>query len=153
MLVPFRQVLLPMAQLVCGLTRRDEPAPTNEEMVPWEPIAILVPEPDELHVLSGITFQDTFDQLDDLKVAVLDLISGRRVALVRHTQNNASGTEVHVLPQQFTSATDLPGIMTAIDQHQDALITETLDALGIEAAEVSWRRPAGAWLQQHGAEA
>src|SRR6266581_1724856 len=98
---PFRQVLLPMAQLAYGLTRRDEPEPTNEEMVPWEPIAILVPEPDELHMLSGITFQDTFDQLDYVKVAVMDLISGRRIALIRHTRNTASGTEVHALPQQF----------------------------------------------------
>jgi hypothetical protein len=64
-----------------------------------------------LHAQSGITFQDTLDRFDYLKVAVLDLVSGRRIALVRHARNTTSGTEVHVLPQRFTSATHLPGVI------------------------------------------
>jgi hypothetical protein len=144
----FKQVLLPRAQLAYGLTRRrDQPEPTMAELVPWEPVAVLVPEPDELHARLGITFQETQDQLDYLRLAMLDLASGRRIALVRHSRSPAPGTEVYVLPQQLTSATDLPGVMTAIDRHQSALITETLNALGIDAGEVSWRRPIGAWLQ------
>lgn len=142
MIRAFKQVLLPQAQLAYGQTRRtDQPEPTVEELVPWEPVATLVPEPDELHVRLAIAFQETHDQLDYLKVAVLDLASGRRIALIRHTRSPGPGTDVHVLPQQFTSATDLPGVMAAIDRHQDALITETLSALGIDPQAVSWRRP------------
>ena len=122
--------------------------------MPWEPVATLVPEPDELHARLAIAFQETHDQLDYLKLGVLDLASGRRIALIRHTRSPGPGTDVHVLlPQQFTSATDLPGVMAAIDRHQDALITETLSALGIDAQAVSWRRPIGVWLRQHHAEA
>ena len=150
----FKQVLLPQSQLAYGLTRRtDQPEPTVAELVPWEPVVVLVPEPGDLHARLGIAFQETHDQLDYLQLAVLDLASGRRIALIRHSRNQATGTEVHVLPQQFTSATDLPGVIAAIDRHQDALVTETLSALGIDAQEVSWRRPIGAWLQQHNAEA
>ena len=150
----FKQVLLPQSQLAYGLTRRtDQPEPTVAELVPWEPVVVLVPEPRDLHARLGIAFQETHDQLDYLQLAVLDLASGRRIALIRHSRNPAPGTEVHVLPRQFTSATDLSGVMAAIDCHQDALVTETLSALGIDAQEVSWRRPIGAWLQQHNAEA
>lgn len=81
--------------------------------------------------------------MDYLKLVVLDLASGRRIALIRHTGSPGPGTEVYVLPQQFTSATDLPGVMAAIDQNQDALVTELLSALGIGASEVSWNRPIG----------
>jgi hypothetical protein len=150
----FKQPLLRQAQLAYGLTwRTDQPEPTEAELVPWEPIVVLAAEPDDLHARRGIAFQETEDQLDDLKLAVLDLASGRRIALIRHSRNPAPGTEVHVLPRQFTSATDLSGVMAAIDCHQDALVTETLSALGIDAQEVFWRRPIGAWLQQHDAEA
>ena len=81
--------------------------------------------------------------MDYLHVAVLDLASGPRIALIRHSRNQATGTELHVLPQQFASATDLPGFMATIDRHQDSLVTETLSALGIDAQEVSWRRLSG----------
>jgi hypothetical protein len=84
---------------------------------------------------------------------MLDLASGRRIALIRHTRSPGPGTDVHVLPQQFTSATDWSGVMAAIDRHQDALIAETLRALGIDAQAVSWRRPIGAWLRQHHTDA
>jgi len=120
-----------------------------------QPVATLVPEPDELHARLAIAFQETHDQLDYLKLGVLDLASGRRIALIRHTRSPGAGYRrpCAAVPQQFTSATDLPGVMAAIDRHQDALITETLSALGIDAQAVSWRRPIGVWLRQHHAEA
>ena len=74
----FKQPLLRQAQLAYGMTwRTDQPEPTEPELVPWEPIVVLAAEPDDLHARRGIAFQETEDQLDDLKLAVLDLASGR----------------------------------------------------------------------------
>lgn len=124
------------------------PAFVGGELVPWEPIAELKLGPHELVVRARLRFQHTFDGLDFVQLAVVDLDSGRRIALLQHRGSPPSSTLLYVLPQQFTSATDLPGLMTAIDQQQDVLIEETLTALGLAATEVVWRRPIGTWRAQ-----
>ena len=44
MMGAFKQVMLPQSQLVYGLTRRtDQPEPTGAELVPWEPVVVLLP--------------------------------------------------------------------------------------------------------------
>ncbi len=53
-----------------------------------------------------------------------------------------------VLPQQFTSATDIASVMTAIDEQQEPIIGEVLGTLGLTNAEVIWRRPIGALRDQ-----
>lgn len=140
-----RQVLLSQAQLEHGLIARPGAPPfVAGELVPWEPVAKVGLEPDELVARTSLMFQDTFDGLDFLQLAVIDLDSGRRIALVRHREPSLPGTLIYVLPQQFTSATALPSVMSAIDEHQEALIEETLRTLGLMNAEVVWRRPIGA---------
>jgi hypothetical protein len=149
-----KQVLLSQAQLKHGLVAQPGVPPfVGGELVPWEPIAEVRLEPDQLAARTGLIFQDTFDGLDYLKLAVVDLDSGQRIALVRHRGRPLPpGTLIHCLPQRFTSATDLPGVMAALDEHQDVLIEETLETLGLEATDVVWRRPPRAWRCQHGAE-
>ncbi len=117
----FSQVPLPDEALAGGL------AALSEEKVPWWPVAILALEPSEIEQRYHIKFYDSFDNLDYLKVAVLDLCSGVRVALKRHRGTPGPGTDICVPEEIF--------------KHDSAIVSEVVDALGLHPDDVLWSRP------------
>ena len=63
----FRQVMLSEEQLRAGLVQ-----PVDEVRIPWEPIAMTQIRATELERMAGITFQESFDDLDEGYFAILD---------------------------------------------------------------------------------
>ena len=113
----FTPVRLNPAELRSGLTRElARPVPTT-------PIAVLKSEPPALEERLGVRFQETFDGLDQLKISVLRLPSGRAVSLLRHKGSPTPGTLVAALEH---------------DAGADAL-SETLSTLELPETEVAWR--------------
>jgi hypothetical protein len=140
----YRQIFLSPEELDYGLTiRHDRPRPPDHwEAVPWFPVAVLAEDPDALETRLGVTFQDTLDQLDYLRLVLLELPSGLRAALLRHRGAHGSGTDLYILPQQRVSVAALRRHMdAAIDSIQDAVLTEIVEALGLDREEVDWVRP------------
>jgi hypothetical protein len=140
----YRQVVLSDAQLASGLSNHPAlpPPPPDAEPVPWEPIAVLHAEPDDLERRLNISFQESIDDLDYLRLAVIDLADGIRVGLIRHTRNQAPGTQVHILPHQFIDV-EVPrqNLFAAIDQIQDGALQQIVDGLGLAPSDFSWKRP------------
>jgi hypothetical protein len=144
---PFRQVFISDDELEYGLTVRPNlPRLTDEqtatwEPVPWEGIATLKADPEALAERFGLVFQHTVDGLDLLRLAVVDLEDGLRVAFKRH-RGIGSGTYVDVLPQQFiddeTMRRDPFG---AMDRIQDDVLQQIMDGLGLVSDDFDWIRP------------
>ena len=134
---PYRQVFLSNDELAYGLTvRPDLPLLTDEqkrtwEPVPWEGIATLKAEPDAVAERFGLTFQDTIDGLDLLRLAVVDLDDGLRIAFKRHRGIQA-GTLLDIMPEQLVAAESLrQDLYAAIDGIQDAALRRIMDGLGL----------------------
>src|SRR5438552_2973948 len=87
-LPPFSQVPLRPEQLERGLA-----ASSNEE-VPSVPITMLAADCADLESRCGIHFHDSFDNLDDVKVAVVQLQDGPRLTLLRHRGSPVPGIEL-----------------------------------------------------------
>ena len=117
----FSQVPLPDEALAGGL------AALSEEKVPWWPVAILALEPSEIEQRYHIKFYDSFDNLDYLKVAVLDMCSGVRVALKRHRGTPGPGTDISVSANRI--------------HDYEPVVSEVVDALGLHPDDVLWSRP------------
>lgn len=134
----FHQTTLSYEELDYGLvTRTDRPLPPNFEPVPWEPIAGFMLEPEDLERALGLRFQETFDGLDYLRLAILELSSGRRVALYRY--RGARGLLLSILPQQFTLVeSEMETVAGAVT---DAVVREVLDVLTLDPGVVEWRHP------------
>jgi hypothetical protein len=116
----FRQITIPPAQLRSGVF-----GPANTE-VPWGRIALLAPRAQMLAERAGLKFADSFDGLDNLQVALIDVPSAGRVALVDHLGAPEPATEVHA---------DVEGAEAA------RILKAVLAALGLTESDVLWRRP------------
>jgi hypothetical protein len=77
-LSPFSQVTLRPEQLERG------PAASSNEEVPSVPITMIAADPADLESRWGIRFEDSFDNLDSVKVAVVQLRDGPRLTLLVH---------------------------------------------------------------------
>jgi hypothetical protein len=117
----FAQVPLSDQALSGGL------AALPEEEVPWWPVAIIALEPFEIEQKYHIEFNDSFDNLDYLKVAVLDMCSGVRVALKRHRGTPGPGTDI--------------GVSARYIHDYEPVVAEVVDALGLHPDDVLWSRP------------
>ena len=117
----FVQVPLSDKALAGGL------AALTEEEVPWWPVAIIALEPSEIEQKHHIEFYDSFDNLDYLKVAVLDMCSGVRVALKRHRGMPGPGTDISVSARHI--------------HDYEPVVAEVADALGLHPDDVLWSRP------------
>ena len=141
---PYRQVFLPDDQLEYGLTVRwNLPLPPPEqrrawEPVPWEPIAFVTSAPEQLAERFGLSFQHTGDDLDLLRIAVIDLDDGLRIAFKRH-RGPDDQTSLEVLPSQLASAEalrrDLAG---TLESFHDEALRRVMDGLGLRLDEFSW---------------
>jgi hypothetical protein len=117
-LTPFSQVPLRPEQLERGLA-----ASSNEE-VPSIPIAMIAADPADLESRCGIRFHDSFDNLDYVKVAVVQLRDGQRLTLLRHR------------------GTPVPDIeLCAIDASPASYDAAQMLVTMLGPLEISWRRP------------
>ena len=78
-----------------------------------------------LSLARHLTFQESFDNLDALQIAVLKLASGSRIALVHHLGFPESETELYADRDEW--------------KHHDVVPT-VLETLGIPESLVSWRQ-------------
>src|SRR3954447_5949502 len=85
----FHQVLILSIQLTSGVY-----IPANT-LVPRGRIALLAARARTLAERLGIGFADSFDGLDNLHVALIEVPSAGRVALVDHLSAPEPATEVH----------------------------------------------------------
>jgi hypothetical protein len=115
-----RQIVIPAPQL-----ETDVYGPTNT-LVPWGMIATLHSRALTLAKRVGLQFADSFDDVDDLKVALIETPSATLVALVDHLGAPVPATEVHA------NVAD-PGAA-------ERLLREVLAALKLSDDEVRWRR-------------
>ena len=116
----FRQVQLSREHLGQGVY-----GPHNT-LVPWGSIATLSCDAERLGRKLGIQFDDSFDGLDFVRVALLDLESGRRIALVQHTRAPETCVEIHA---------DAAGETCA-----GKVLEEVERTLGISPSCFNWRR-------------
>jgi hypothetical protein len=99
----------------------------DESHVETHEIAFLNHLPDRLHALHpSLSFEASWDDLDYLHFAMLDLVSQRRVALVSYDRSPVPGTMICVHPQQ----TDMASV-----------IQETIEHLGLAVEDITWIRP------------
>ena len=101
---PFSQVPLRPEQLERGLA-----ASSNAE-VPSVPITVIAADPADLESRWGIRFDDSFDDLDFIKVAVVQLRDGPRLTLLLHRGSPVPGIElcaVNASPASYDAAQTL----------------------------------------------
>jgi hypothetical protein len=106
---PFSQVPLRPEQLAYGLA-----ASSNEE-VPSVPITMIAADPADLESQWGIHFHDSFDNLDSVKVAVLQLRDGPRLTLLFHRGSPVPGIElcaVDASPASYDAARALVSMLS-----------------------------------------
>lgn len=117
----YRQIRFSEEQLRAGLDSR------LNWTSPGEYLAELRLEPAHLQEQFGIQFQPSFDQLDHLNVARVELPSKRQVTFIRHCGSPRAGTLVSADVKDIASSTDL--------------VDEVLTALGMDPSHVTWRAP------------
>ena len=101
---PLSQVPLRLEQLEHGL------AASSNEDVPSVPITMIAADPADLESQWGIHFDDSFDNLDYVKVAVVQLQAGPRLTLLRHRGSPVPGIElcaVDASPASYDAAQTL----------------------------------------------
>jgi hypothetical protein len=109
---PFSQVPLRPERLEHGLA-----ASSNEE-VPSVPITMIAADPAELESRWGIRFDDSFDNLDSVKVAVVQLRDGPRLTLLVHHGSPVPGIElcaVDASPASYDAAQTLVTMLSPRD--------------------------------------
>lgn len=143
----YRQVLLSDEELAYGLNvRPDLPKLTEEQQatwveVPWEPIAQLRVEPEALTERYELTFQDTVDGLDMLRLAVLGLDTGLRIAFKRH-RGAPGGTTVDILPSQLHHGAVTPDMLDRVmDTSQDDVLRQIMNCMALQTSDFTWVRP------------
>lgn len=112
----FRQVPLPTPKLEQGLS-----AFSNED-IPGVPVSMIAPEPSDLEH-RGIYFAQSFDDLDYVQVAVVQLNAGPRLALIRHQGNPMPGTEICAVDASAAS-------------HQ--AVATLAEILGVRRGDILW---------------
>jgi hypothetical protein len=141
---PYRQVRLPQKQLDVGI---ELPANSpflmeDREIVPLEAIAWVRFEPQDLETRLGVEFQYTTDDLDSMRIVVLELYDGVRISLIRHVHDPNVGTEIHINPSDFASLSELKAdVFGAIDRIQAHALDRVLRALPFDTADITWVRP------------
>lgn len=94
---------------------------------PGENLMMLSLEPENLESRLGITFQESWDGLDHLRVARIQTHSGKQFTLVRHRGGPLPGIIVAVGMGNLASAADIE--------------REVVEALELTSEEIAWRAP------------
>lgn len=112
----FRQVMLSEEQLRAGLVQ-----PVDEVQIPWEPIAMTQIRATELERMAGITFQESFDDLDEGYFAIL-FEASFGVTLKDYPGAPVKGTRICTDPMGQYSMSRLEIILEALHLSHDQLI-------------------------------
>jgi hypothetical protein len=116
MLQEHKQVQIPKSELEHGLMGAN---------VPGEPVAYIRLSQSDLAYRYHLDFQESFDNLDSLKIAILELASGARVALVHHEGFPANETELYADRDEWKLHDVVPSVLKVLD---------------IPEAQLSWRQ-------------
>lgn len=132
----------------------------SENEIPQMPVLVIALEPPDCELKWGIRFCDSFDNLDYLKVAVLEIHNAPNAA---HPNRSLAVAYAGVAPQisnvgvapQTPSAfrialirhrgSPTPGTDICapeeIFKHDPTIVSEVVDALGLHPDDVLWSRP------------
>jgi hypothetical protein len=113
----FRQVTLSEEQLRAGLVQ-----PVDEVQIPWEPIAMTGIRATELGRIAGISFQESFDDLDEGYFAILEFAASFGVTLKDYPGAPVKGTRICTDPVGQHSTSRLEAILAALHLSRDQLI-------------------------------
>jgi hypothetical protein len=97
--------------------------PVSEWQPENRPIAMVRLEPADFEARFGLQFDDTHDDLDYLKIAVVEFPSGHQMGLLRHKRNPVPGTVVHA----------------GVTLDAESARNEFLHMLGLAEADFTWR--------------
>jgi hypothetical protein len=113
----FRQVTLSEEQLRAGLVR-----PVDKVQIPWEPIAMTGIRATELERMAGISFQESFDDLNEGYFAILEFAASFGVTLKDYPEAPVKGTRICTDPMGKHSMSRLETILEALHLSPDQLI-------------------------------
>src|SRR5437588_12047450 len=108
---PFSQVPLRPEQVEHGL------AASSSEEVPSVPITMIAADPADLENRWGLRFDDSFDNLDYVKVAVVQLQAGPRLTLLLHRGSPVPGIEVCAVDASPASYDAAQTLATMLSPH------------------------------------
>jgi hypothetical protein len=115
--VMFSQVMLSAAQLRAGIMQR-----VDGVHIPSEPMAMTSLRATDLERLVGITFQETFDDLDRGRFAVLEFAASFAVLLNDYAGSPTEGTRICTDEMGQHSMSRLESILSALKLSPDQLI-------------------------------
>lgn len=113
----FRQVALSEEQLQAGILEAVDGVP-----IPSEPIAMTGIRALELGNMAGISFQETFDDLDEGYFAVLRFAASFAVTLNEYSGSQTKGTRICTDPMGQHSKSRLENILEALHLSYNQLI-------------------------------
>src|SRR5437588_8639147 len=109
---PFSQVPLRPEQVEHGL------AASSSEEVPSVPITMIAADPADLECRWGIRFDESFDNLDYVKVAVVQLQDGPRLTLLLHRGSPVPGIELCAVDASPASYDAAQTLVTTLSPHE-----------------------------------
>jgi hypothetical protein len=90
-------------------------------------VALLKQEPKELSEKNNsIIFKESYDELDDLDFAAVNLNTGEKVSLIRHRRRPQGGTAICV---------------AVVPEKAGGIIQETCNMLGVTSQDLIWIHP------------
>ncbi len=93
------------------------------------PVLVVALEPSDFEQRLGVTFHDSFDNLDYLKVAVLQMPGGPRIAIIRHRGSPTPGTDIC--------------LSEAVFDRNPAIVAQVLETLDVRGEDIVWSRGHG----------
>lgn len=114
---PFTQHVLSNQQLRAGLL-----SPVDDVQIPDEPVAMTGLRAGELGKMSGISFQQSFDDLDSGYFAVLDFAGGFSVTLKDYANSPVNGVRIYTDADGTRSRPRLAVILNGLGLTRDDLI-------------------------------
>jgi hypothetical protein len=112
----FRQVTLSEEQLRAGLLER-----VDGVHIPWDPMAMTGIRATELGPITGISFQESFDDLDEGYFAVLEFAASFGVMLRDYPRAPVKGTVICTDPMGQHSMSRLEIILESLHLSHDQL--------------------------------
>jgi hypothetical protein len=113
----FTQHVLSDEQLRAGVL-----APVDNVRIPDEPIAMTALRAGELGKMSGIAFQESYDDLDSGYFAVLEFTEGFSVTLKDYAHSPVTGVRIYTDREGMRSRARLATILDALGLSRDDLI-------------------------------
>jgi hypothetical protein len=116
----------PPVQLRLSESQRNNGLEPGGVAIPGTPVAIIDLSTEELQSRRTLQFERTFDDLDYLDAALLELPEGQRFALTRHANAPDGGTTISVFEA---------------DSFDSQLLQQILRSLDIEKTQLRWTAP------------